>query len=73
MKVNYMISTAAVLAALLTVSCAKDLQENTPVSGKDSDKVTLLIAADEVTKTTFGDKGDFLCRRAGSVFFNCHK
>lgn len=55
MKVNYMISTAAVLAALLTVSCAKDLQENTPVSGKDSDKVTLLIAADEVTKTTFGD------------------
>lgn len=58
MKVNYMISTAAVLAALLTVSCAKDLQENTPVSGKDSDKVTLLIAADEVTKTTFGDKGD---------------
>lgn len=55
MKVNYMISTAAVLAALLTVSCTKDLQENTPVSGKDSDKVTLLIAADEVTKTTFGD------------------
>lgn len=55
MKVNYMISTAAVLAALLTVSCNKDLQENTPVSGKDSDKVTLLIAADEVTKTTFGD------------------
>lgn len=50
-----MISTAAVLAALLTVSCTKDLQENTPVSGKDSDKVTLLIAADEVTKTTFGD------------------
>lgn len=58
MKVNYMISTATVLAALLTVSCTKDLQENTPVSGKDSDKVTLLIAADEVTKTTFGDKGD---------------
>lgn len=58
MKVNYMISTAAVLAALLTVSCTKDLQENTPVSGKDSDKVTLLIAADEVTKTTFGDKRD---------------
>lgn len=58
MKVNYMISTAAVLAALLTVSCNKDLQENAPVSGKDSDKVTLLIAADEVTKTTFGDKGD---------------
>lgn len=58
MKVNYMISTAAVLAALLTVSCTKNLQENTPVSGKDSDKVTLLIAADEVTKTTFGDKGD---------------
>lgn len=58
MKVNYMISTAAVLAALLTVSCTKDLQENAPVSGKDSDKVTLLIAADEVTKTTFGDKGD---------------
>lgn len=57
MKVNYMISTAAVLAALLTVSCAKDLQENTPVSGKDSDKVTLLIAADEVTKTTFGVNG----------------
>lgn len=55
MKVNYMISTAAVLAALLTVSCTKDLQENAPVSGKDSDKVTLLIAADEVTKTTFGD------------------
>lgn len=55
MKVNYMISTAAVLAALLTFSCTKDLQENTPVSGKDSDKVTLLIAADEVTKTTFGD------------------
>lgn len=55
MKVNYMISTAAVLAALLTVSCTKDLQENTPMSGKDSDKVTLLIAADEVTKTTFGD------------------
>lgn len=55
MKVNYMISTAAVLAALLTVSCNKDLQENTPMSGKDSDKVTLLIAADEVTKTTFGD------------------
>ena len=55
MKVNYMISTAAVLAALLTVSCTKDLQENTPVSGKDSAKVTLLIAADEVTKTTFGD------------------
>lgn len=53
-----MISTAAVLAALLTFSCTKDLQENTPVSGKDSDKVTLLIAADEVTKTTFGDKGD---------------
>lgn len=49
-----MISTAAVLAALLTVSCTKDLQENAPVSGKDSDKVTLLIAADEVTKTTFG-------------------
>lgn len=58
MKVNYMISTAAVLAALLTFSCTKDLQENAPVSGKDSDKVTLLIAADEVTKTTFGDKGD---------------
>ena len=58
MKVNYMISTATVLAALLTVSCTKDLQENAPVSGKDSDKVTLLIAADEVTKTTFGDKGD---------------
>lgn len=57
MKVNYMISTAAVLAALLTFSCTKDLQENTPVSGKDSDKVTLLIAADEVTKTTFG--GDY--------------
>lgn len=57
MKVNYMISTAAVLAALLTVSCNKDLQENTPVSGKDSDKVTLLIAADEVTKTTFGVNG----------------
>lgn len=57
MKVNYMISTAAVLAALLTVSCTKDLQENTPVSGKDSDKVTLLIAADEVTKTTFGVNG----------------
>ena len=56
MKVNYMISTAAVLAALLIVSCTKDLQENIPVSGKDSDKVTLLIAADEVTKTTFGDK-----------------
>lgn len=56
MKVNYMISTAAVLAALLTVSCNKDLQENAPMSGKDSDKVTLLIAADEVTKTTFGDK-----------------
>ena len=55
MKVNYMISTAAVLAALLTVSCTKDLQENAPVSEKDSDKVTLLIAADEVTKTTFGD------------------
>lgn len=52
-----MISTAAVLAALLTVSCNKDLQENTPVSGKDSDKVTLLIAADEVTKTTFGVNG----------------
>lgn len=58
MKVNYMISTATVLAALLTVSCTKDLQKNAPVSGKDSDKVTLLIAADEVTKTTFGDKGD---------------
>lgn len=58
MKVNYMISTAAVLAALLTFSCTKDLQENAPVSGKDSDKVTLLIAADEVTKTTFGDKGN---------------
>lgn len=57
MKVNYMISTAAVLAALLTVSCTKDLQENTLVSGKDSDKVTLLIAADEVTKTTFGVNG----------------
>lgn len=57
MKVNYMISTAAVLAALLTVSCNKDLQENAPVSGKDSDKVTLLIAADEVTKTTFGVNG----------------
>lgn len=57
MEVNYMISTAAVLAALLTVSCTKDLQENTPVSGKDSDKVTLLIAADEVTKTTFGVNG----------------
>lgn len=57
MKVNYMISTAAVLAALLTVSCTKDLQENAPVSGKDSDKVTLLIAADEVTKTTFGVNG----------------
>lgn len=57
MKVNYMISTAAVLAALLTVSCNKDLQENTPMSGKDSDKVTLLIAADEVTKTTFGVNG----------------
>ena len=57
MKVNYMISTAAVLAALLTFSCNKDLQENTPVSGKDSDKVTLLIAADEVTKTTFGVNG----------------
>lgn len=50
-----MISTAAVLAALLTFSCTKDLQENAPVSGNDSDKVTLLIAADEVTKTTFGD------------------
>lgn len=57
MKVNYMISTAVVLAALLTVSCTKDLQENTPVPGKDSDKVTLLIAADEVTKTTFGVNG----------------
>ncbi len=57
MKVNYMISTAAVLAALLTVSCTKDLQENAPVSEKDSDKVTLLIAADEVTKTTFGVNG----------------
>lgn len=57
MKVNYMISTAAVLAALLTFSCTKDLQENAPVSGKDSDKVTLLIAADEVTKTTFGVNG----------------
>lgn len=57
MKVNYMISTAAILAALLTVSCNKDLQENAPVSGKDSDKVTLLIAADEVTKTTFGVNG----------------
>lgn len=57
MKVNYMISTAAVLAALLTISCNKDLQENAPVSGKDSDKVTLLIAADEVTKTTFGMNG----------------
>lgn len=57
MKVNYMISTAAVLAALLTVSCTKNLQENAPVSGKDSDKVTLLIAADEVTKTTFGVNG----------------
>lgn len=57
MKVNYMISTAAVLATLLTVSCTKDLQENAPVSGKDSDKVTLLIAADEVTKTTFGVNG----------------
>lgn len=57
MKVNYMISTAAVLAALLAVSCNKDLQENAPVSGKDSDKVTLLIAADEVTKTTFGVNG----------------
>ena len=55
MKVNYMISTAAVLAALLTFSCTKDLQENAPVFEKDSDKVTLLIAADEVTKTTFGD------------------
>lgn len=55
MKVNYMISTAAVLAALLSASCTKDLQENAPVSGNDSDKVTLLIAADEVTKTTFGD------------------
>ena len=52
-----MISTAAVLAALLTVSCTKDLQENAPVSEKDSDKVTLLIAADEVTKTTFGVNG----------------
>ena len=52
-----MISTAAVLAALLTFSCTKDLQENAPVSGKDSDKVTLLIAADEVTKTTFGVNG----------------
>ena len=48
MKVNYMISTAAVLAALLTFSCTKDLQENAPVSGKDSD---------EVTKTTFGVNG----------------
>ena len=57
MKVNYMISTAAVLAALLTFSCTKDLQEKVPVSGKDSDKVTLLIAADEVTKTTFGVNG----------------
>jgi len=57
MKVNYMISTAAVLAALLTVSCTKDLQENAPVSEKDSDRVTLLIAADEVTKTTFGVNG----------------
>lgn len=57
MKVNYMISTAAVLAALLAISCNKDLQENAPVSGKDSDKVTLLIAADEVTKTTFGVNG----------------
>ncbi len=55
MKVNYMIYTAAALTALLTVSCTKDLQENAPVSGSDSDKVTLLIAADEVTKTTFGD------------------
>lgn len=57
MKVNYMISTAAVLAALLTFSCTKDLQENAPVFEKDSDKVTLLIAADEVTKTTFGVNG----------------
>lgn len=57
MKVNYMISTATVLAALLTFSCTKDLQENAPVSEKDSDKVTLLIAADEVTKTTFGVNG----------------
>lgn len=55
MKVNYMIYTATALAALLSASCTKDLQENAPVSGNDSDKVTLLIAADEVTKTTFGD------------------
>lgn len=55
MKANYMIYAAAALTALLTASCTKNLQENAPVSGNESGKVTLLIAADEVTKTTFGD------------------
>jgi len=56
MKVEFMICTAAAIAALSVVSCTKDLQENAPVSGNESGKVTLLIPADEVTKTTFGDK-----------------
>ena len=56
MKASHMIYSAAAIAALLTVSCTKDLQENAPVSGNESGKVTLLIPADEVTKTTFGDK-----------------
>lgn len=58
MKVNHIIYTAAALTALLTISCTKDLQENAPVSGNESGKVKLLIAADAVSKTTFGDKGD---------------
>lgn len=55
---NHIIYTAAALTALLSVSCTKDLQENAPVSGNESGKVKLLIAADAVSKTIFGDKGD---------------
>ncbi len=58
MKANHIIFAAAALAALSAASCTKDLQENALVSGSDSDKVTLLIAADAVSKTIFGDKGD---------------
>ena len=55
MKVEFMICTVAAFAALLTASCAKNLQENAPVSGNDSDRISLLIAADGMTKTVFGD------------------
>ncbi len=54
MRTDHIIFAAAAIAALSAVSCTKNLQENSPVSGNESGKVTLLIAADEVTKTTFG-------------------